>query len=46
MTPASSANYPRTFKDFIERFDSEDACLEYVERETIWLSLAELWTEK
>jgi transposase-like protein len=32
MTPAASADYPRTFKDFIERFDSEDACLAYVER--------------
>jgi hypothetical protein len=32
MTPAASADYPRTFKDFIERFDSEAACLEYVER--------------
>jgi transposase-like protein len=32
MTPAASADYPRTFKDFIERFDSEAACLAYVEQ--------------
>lgn len=32
MTPAASADYPRTFKDFIERFDSEAACLAYVEK--------------
>jgi hypothetical protein len=32
MTPAASADYPRTFKDFIERFDTEEACLAYVEQ--------------
>jgi hypothetical protein len=32
MTPAASADYPRTFNEFIRRFDSEDACLAYVER--------------
>lgn len=32
MTPAASADYPRTFRDFIERFDSEGACLAYVEQ--------------
>jgi transposase-like protein len=28
---ASAADYPRTFSDFIARFDSEEACLDYVE---------------
>ena len=32
MTPAASADYPRTFNDFLERFDSEEACLAYVEQ--------------
>lgn len=33
MVPASSftADYPRTFREFIDRFDSEAACLEYLE---------------
>ncbi len=32
MTPAASADYPRTFSEFIKRFDSEEACLRYVEQ--------------
>lgn len=28
---ASAADYPRTFADFLARFDSEEACREYVE---------------
>lgn len=32
MTPAATADYPRTFSEFIQRFDSEEACLAYVEK--------------
>lgn len=28
---AGAADYPRTFKDFIARFDSEEACRDYIE---------------
>ena len=31
MVPPSKADYPRTFAEFIKRFDSEEACLAYVE---------------
>jgi len=31
MTPQAGIDYPRTFSDFITRFDTEDACLEYLE---------------
>jgi len=32
MTPAASADYPRTFNDFLKRFSDEADCLAYVER--------------
>src|SRR4249919_4364592 len=31
MTPQAGIDYPRTFNDFLARFDSEAACLEYLE---------------
>lgn len=31
MSPAATADYPRTFAEFIKRFDTEDKCLAYVE---------------
>lgn len=32
MSPAATADYPRTFAEFIKRFDTEQACLAYVEQ--------------
>jgi transposase-like protein len=31
MSPAATADYPRTFAEFIKRFDTEAKCLAYVE---------------
>ena len=32
MSPAATADYPRTFAEFIKRFDTEAKCLGYVEK--------------